>query len=205
MFWKGRDGKAMLDLITIEQNTLRMMEDLKWSQKEVDDLVDKVNKTFKKRENLSDDDTDNSLVVHNANYSGGFILFGGWTKIFDHTIPSGTRGHELYLAFGGVGAGGWSGDCDIELLEEGSIIHDGKTYVIPQNYYDKGNDWDSYQTGFAWFHDHVKSFMFMYLPQFIQPIPVFVYFDSGSNRIGISVPNCSFSTGIGGGTVKVEG
>lgn len=35
----------------------------------------------------------------------GIILFGGWTKIFDSVIPSGTRGHELYLAFGGVGAG----------------------------------------------------------------------------------------------------
>ena len=71
-------------------------------------------------------------------------------------------------------------------------------------FYDKGNDWESYNSGFDWFHDHVKSFMFMYLPIFAQPIPVFAYFDSNSNRIGVSVPNCSLSIGIGGGTVKVE-
>lgn len=50
----------------------------------------------------------------------------------------------------------------------------------------------------------MKSFMFMYLPQFIQPIPVFVYFDGSSNKIGISVPNVSLSTGLGGGSVKVK-
>lgn len=50
----------------------------------------------------------------------------------------------------------------------------------------------------------LKSFMFMYLPVFAQPIPVFVYFDKDSNRIGVSVPSVSLSCGVGGGTAKVK-
>lgn len=195
-----------LFLEKIQEKTESVIKELNWDENEVNQFVKSVNDAFANRARNGEinGEPDNSLVVHPATYSGGFILFGGWTKIFDGKIPSGTRGHELYLAFGGLGVGGWNGDCDIELITEGTFEHDGKTYNKPVNFYDKGNPWESYNSGFDWFHDHVKSFMFMYLPVFAQPIPVFAYFDSNSNRIGVSVPNCSLSIGIGGGTVKVE-
>lgn len=107
------------------------------------------------------------------------------------------------MAFGGLGAGGWKGNCDIELLTEGSFEHNGIRYAIPINH-EGNNDWEGYNRGFEWFYNNVKSFMFMYLPQFVQPIPIFVYFDRNSKRIGISVPNASLSCGIGGGTVTVK-
>ena len=195
----------MVTLDAIYQNTKRMMEDLNWSQEQIDELVNSVNRIMARRSGEADDDApDNALVTHVADYSGGFIVFGGWTKIFDHTIPAGTKGHELYLAFGGLGVGGWSGDCDIELIINGTCSHDGKRYLAPQYCYDRGNAWDSARSGFEWFHDNVKSFMYMYLPQFMQPIPVFVYFDKHSTKIGMSVPFCNLSFGIGGGTVEVE-
>lgn len=189
----------------IQKQTERIIQELQWSDEQVNAFIEKANRAINRNMELAvtNNELNNSLVTHPATYSGGFILFGGWTKIFDKTIPSGTRGHELYLAFGGIGAGGWKGKCDIEINTEGSFSHKGQDYAIPINHY--GNDdWDGYNTGFQWFHDKVKSFMFMYLPAFCQPIPIFVYFDSKSHQIGVSVPNCSLSCGIGGGSVKVE-
>ena len=195
----------MVTLDAIYQNTKRMLEDMNWSQEQIDELVASVNRIMERKMNpKSNDETSSALVTHAADYSGGFIVFGGWTKFFDHTIPAGTRGHELYLAFGGLGVGGWCGDCDIEINCAGSYLHNGVRYFMPKNYYDKGNEWDSICSGFEWFHDNVKSFMYMYMPQFLQPIPVFVYFDKHSSSIGISVPSCNLSVGIGGGTVEVE-
>lgn len=190
----------------IQEYTESLIKELKWDEKEVESLVNVVNKSFEKKLNASNggNEPDNSLVVHPGNYSGGFVLFGGWTTIYDHVIPAGTLGHELYLAFGGLGVGGWSGDCDIELITDGTFEYEGVSYVKPK-YYDKEKEgWEAYNTGFKWFHENVKSFAFMYLPVFLQPIPVFAYFDKNSNRIGISVPSCSISIGVGGGSVTVK-
>lgn len=166
----------------IAKNTERLIKEFHWTEYQRERFIETANlavsKMLAKRSKQAiNEETDNSLVVHEATYSGAFILFGGWTQIYDSTIPSGTRGHELYLAFGGVGVGGWSGDCDIELMTEGT---------------------------FTWFHDKVESFAFMYLPILAQPIPVFVYFDSSSTQIGLSVPDYSLSIGVGGGTVSVK-
>lgn len=187
----------------IQKQTERLIAELKWDDDQVNAFISQANRAISKTQNASNDETDSSLVTHSADYSGAFILFGGWTEICDHTVPSGTRGHKLYLAFGGLGVGGWDGDCDIEVDTEGSFEHDGKSYYTPTKHYGN-NDWDGYNTAFTWFYDHVKSFMFMYLPVFMQPIPVFVYFDSSSNEIGISVPSCSISIGVGGGSVEVK-
>lgn len=190
----------------IQEQTERLIRELQWDENQINSFVEQANKTIGVKmasRGVASNECDNSLVTHPATYSGGFILFGGWTHIYDKLVKSGTRGHELYLAFGGLGAGGWSGDCDIEIMTEGVFSYGGKTYAKPINHY--GNDdFEGYKTGFQWFYDHVKSFMFMYLPVFMQPIPVFVYFDSGSKQIGISVPNCSLSIGIGGGSVTVK-
>ncbi len=193
-------------LNAIQEQTERLIIELQWDNDQINNFVHQVNQSIRSNSGKNsgrNEETSNILVCHPGKYSGGFILFGGWTKIYDNLVPSGTRGHELYLAFGGLGAGGWSGDCDIEVMTEGSFEHEGKRYFIPVNHYG-GNDWNGYQTAYTWFYDHVKSFMFMYLPVFAQPIPVFVYFDGSSNRIGLSVPNASLSIGIGGGTVTVE-
>lgn len=188
----------------IQKQTERLIKELMWNDDQISSFITKANNAIlKKGKMLKNDDTDDSLVCHSAHYSGGFILFGGWTKIFDECVSAGQRGHELYLEFGGLGAGGWKGNCDIELNTEGTFEHNGKCYNIPTNH-NGNNDWNGYNTAFTWFYDNVKSFMFMYLPQFCQPIPIFCYFDKHSNQIGISVPNCSLSCGIGGGTVKVK-
>ena len=191
-------------LLEIQNQTERIISELQWDESEITKFIQQANTAILKHTNTaSNDELNYSLVTHDATYSGGFILFGGWTKIYDKTVPSGTRGHELYLAFGGLGAGGWKGNCDIELLTEGSFEHNGIRYAIPIHH--EGNDdWEGYNRGFEWFYNNVKSFMFMYLPQFVQPIPIFVYFDRNSKRIGISVPNASLSCGIGGGTVTVK-
>lgn len=198
----------MDSLELLAKNSERLIKEFNWSKKQYDELVGTVNAAVNRALSTGkdNDETDNSLVVHEADYSGAFILFGGWTEIYDHAIPSGTRGHELYLAFGGVGVGGWSGACDIELMTEGTFTYDSKTYNKPINYYSDASksEWEQYNTAFAWFHDHVKSFAFMYLPLFAQPIPVFVYFDSDSNQIGLSIPDYSLSIGVGGGTVSVK-
>ncbi|WP_423127265.1 hypothetical protein [Gaoshiqia sp. Z1-71] len=199
----------MILLEKIHEQSERLIAELKWDNEQLVHFIDQANQVIAKNsdpgQRLSvNSETDHSLVTHPASYSGGFILFGGWTRIYDLLVPPGTRGHELYLAFGGLGAGGWSGDCDIELvMKEGTFGYNGKSYLMPQNHYGSDN-WDGYRTGFQWFYDHVKSFMFMYMPQFMQPVPIFVYFDSSSHRIGISVPNASVSVGIGGGTVTVK-
>lgn len=192
-----------MNLKRLEKKTLKFLKKNNYTEEDINKLIDDVNTIFARRS--KDDGEDTSLVVHDAKYSGGFILFGGWTKIFDSVIPSGARGHELYLAFGGVGAGGWSGKCDIELIEDGTIEHNGITYIVPSYHYKNSkDDFENYSTGFDYFHDNVKSFMFMYLPQFIQNVPVFVYYDKHSNRLGVSVPSASIASGIGGGSVKVE-
>lgn len=204
-------------LSAIQAQTERLIKELNWTNDEIEKFISSANsaisnniiKSICKNTNKQivvnnlESEMDNSLVTHAANYDGGFILFGGWTNIYDKTISQGTRGHKLYLAFGGVGVGGWNGSCDIELLIEGGIDHDQRRYYTPQYHYGN-NDWEGYNTGFQYFHDHVVSFMFMYLPQFMQPIPIFVYFDGNSNKLGISVPDCSLSCGIGGGTVSVK-
>lgn len=202
---KGMDVTSGGLLDQIHAQTLRVMGELKWSDAQIKEFASQVNRAISRKDISlkTDDETDWSLVTHDAEYSGAFIFLGGWTHIYDKVIPAGQRGHELYLAFGGLGAGGWDGDCDIEIMTDGSTVHDGKRYSIPVNHYGK-YDWEDYKTGFQWFHDNVKSFMFMYLPIFIQPIPVFVYFDGDSKQIGISVPNCSLSCGIGGGSVEVR-
>lgn len=130
----------------IQEKTVSVIKELNWDENEVNQFVKSVNNAFAKRvrNGVINGGPDNSLVVHPATYSGGFILFGGWTKIFDGKITSGTHGHELYLAFGGLGVGGWNGDCGIELITEGTFEHDGKTYNKPVHFYDKGNDWESY-------------------------------------------------------------
>lgn len=194
-------------LTKIQKQTERFINDLKWNEEQINSLVSQTNRVISKNlgaNNTNDDRPNDSLVTHPARYDGGFIVFGGWTNIYDQIIPAGTRGHRLYLAFGGLGVGGWKGDCDIELkLKDETFTHNGMRYYAPANHYGN-NDWDGHSTGYQWFYDNVKSFMFMYLPVFMQPIPVFVYFDGHSNSIGISVPNCSLSVGIGGGTVSVK-
>jgi len=161
-----------------------------------------------------------TYVSHEGDYSGAFILFGGWTKVYDHTIKKGTRGHELYCAMGGVGAGGWKGSCSIELtLPDGSLSvtgPDGKNYLHAKYLYDKDGNvidtdkigrhptWEEIQTGWKYFHDHVKSFMYLAAEQFGAPFPIFVMFNGSSNTIGGVVPKAALSAALGGGTVKVE-
>lgn len=59
---------------------------------------------------------------HRCKMNGAFIVLGGYIKIYDDEVPAGMRGHELYLAFGGVGVGGMDGDgiltIDVSSWEE---------------------------------------------------------------------------------------
>lgn len=189
-------------LPAIQKQTEWAIKELGWTQEQIDDFVNLVNSAMS--ENTATDVVD-TLVYHPAKYEGGFIVFGGWTRVFDQNIKKGLRGHELYLAFGGLGIGGWSGNASIQLTtDEQKFTHDGKLYKVPKYHYNKGDKWTSYNTGFEWFHDNVKSFMFMYLPVFEQDFPIFAYYDGKSRQIGLTLPSASISIGMGGGTVDVR-
>lgn len=133
---------------------------------------------------LSDLVDPKSVVKHPANYSGGFILFGGWIKVFDLDVPGGTRGHELYLAFGGLGAGGWSGNGDLCV------------------YMDKVADWND-------FYNRVRSFMYVDIFDAEDPDddpgPGLLFYDGHSTVIGgLAFGEGCHCFGVSGGTVKVE-
>lgn len=119
---------------------------------------------------------------HRCKMNGAFIVLGGYIKIYDDEVPAGMRGHELYLAFGGVGVGGMDGDgiltIDVSSWEE--------------------------------FYNKVHSFAYIAMVPTLD-IPTsklahtaIVFFDSNSNKIGYAVPDVSGDLGIAGGTVTVK-
>lgn len=57
--------------------------------------------------------------VHSAKSSGGFIIFGGWIKVYDDFYNKGEFGHELYLSFGGIGVGAFNSSMTQIWPEEG--------------------------------------------------------------------------------------
>lgn len=186
----------------IYEQTQRTVKKLGWSDDEINSLISQVNERMTKnvQNNVVSAVSNEDLMRHTGKYDGGFILFGGWTNIYDNAIPSGTKGHHLYLAFGGLGVGGWNGNCDINLVPA-NAKYEGKE--VPRYHY--GNDdWEGFKTGFKWFHDNVKSFMYMYWPIFEQEVAIFVFFDKDSQRIAYSVPGANLSVGMGGGTVTVK-
>jgi len=175
---------------------------------------------FKKKAEKAGEEPLDGLVSHAGNYSGAFILFGGWMKVYDHTIPAGTRGHELYCAMGGVGASGWKGDCLIQIASPPAWIMgpDGSRNTFPKYWYKadgstgqyKEGDsstapsWKEAQTGWKWFLDKVKSFMYLSAEQFMAPCPIIAMYNSSSDHIGSVIPKAALSAAIGGGTVKVK-
>lgn len=171
-----------MNLKKIEKKTLKF---LKKHNIDKIDFVNKINFTRLPNDELEE------ITVHKAHYEGGFILVGGWCKIWDDNIPSGTKGHQLYLRFGGLGVGGWKGNGEIDL-----ILEDGSN--TPKYTYGKDptKAWD-------WFRDNVKSCMLMYLPQFIQPFPIYAFFDKHSREIAVFIPNVAPASFIGGASVEV--
>lgn len=157
-----------------------------------------VSDTLKLRETESAENTKDAsdfYVKHEGEYSGGFIIFGGWTKIFDYTIPEGTWGHELYCSFEGLGVGGWNGHCYLQIPVEGVFTVNGVEYQKPVNFYNNDPT-----TGWKYFLDHVISCMVTG-----DALTNFIFFDGSSNVVG----HCYFEDGgvslsIGGGTVTVE-
>ncbi len=119
---------------------------------------------------------------HKCHIDGAFILLGGYIRIFDSNVPSGQRGHELYLKFGGLGIGGMDGN--------GVLRNDL-------------NSWDE-------FYDKVDRFLYIAgAPSLDVPISdlahtLISFRDKNDNIIGYAIPDVSGDIGIAGGTVEVK-
>lgn len=119
---------------------------------------------------------------HKCHIDGAFIIVGGYIRIFDSNVPSGNRGHELYLKFGGVGIGGMNGS---------GVLHNNL------------NSWDE-------FYDRVDRFFYMAMaPSLEVPIStlahtLIAFLDKNSHCVGYAIPDVSGDLGIAGGTVEVK-
>lgn len=60
----------------IQKRSEKFIREAGWTQEETDRLVKQVNEIFTVKAGQANEN-DNSLVVHPATYSGGFIVFGG--------------------------------------------------------------------------------------------------------------------------------
>lgn len=119
---------------------------------------------------------------HRCKMNGAFIVLGGYLKIYDNEVPVGNLGHELYLAFGGVGVGGMDGDGTLKI---------------------DVSSWEE-------FYNRVRSFAYCAMaPSLDLSISdlahtIIVFFDSNSKKIGSFIPDVSADVGIAGGTVTVK-
>lgn len=119
---------------------------------------------------------------HRCHMDGAFIIVGGYLRIYDNEVPKGTRGHELYLAFGGLGIGGMDGD---------GVLHINT------------DSWED-------FYNRVKSFAYMAaapspeIPDHRLAHTVIAFYDGHSNTLGYAMPDLSVDIGVAGGTVKVK-
>lgn len=120
--------------------------------------------------------------THRCKMDGTFIILGGYIRIYDNEVPSGQRGHELYLKFGGLGVGGMDG---------------GGTLNI------KLSSWSE-------FYNKISSFAYLAAAPSIE-VPssklahtVIVFYDSNSHIIGYAIPDVSADIGMAGGTVIVK-
>lgn len=120
--------------------------------------------------------------THRCKMDGAFIILGGYIHIYDNEVPSGQRGHELYLKFGGLGVGGMDGEGTLNI---------------------KLSSWSE-------FYDKISSFAYlavapsMEIPTSKLAHTVIVFYNSHSHIIGYAIPDVSADIGIAGGTVTVK-
>lgn len=127
---------------------------------------------------------------HSCQMNGAFIVFGGYIQIYDNEVPAGQHGHELYLAFGGVGIGGMHGAGTLSTTL---------------------SSWEE-------FHTKVDSFFYLAVsppPDISTKISfdpstsklaftIIEFRDSKGNTIGHAIPSLSFDVGIASGSVTVK-
>lgn len=115
--------------------------------------------------------------------SGGFIVFGGWLKVFPGDILGDGVNREAYCAFGGLGISAYD-DTGTFMCSNGGCP-DGKWWT-PQYVY-----------------NHTASVM-AYAASEANPEGEIIFFDKHSNIIASVKPDTSRAPFIGGGTVNWE-
>lgn len=119
---------------------------------------------------------------HSCHMDGAFIVFGGYLRIYDNEVPEGTRGHELYLSFGGVGVGGMDGHGVLSI---------------------EGDSWEE-------FYNSVDTFAYIALspdpdhPDSRMAHTAIVFFDGHHHVLGHAYPDISADIGLAGGSVEVK-
>lgn len=136
-----------------------------------------------KEHTISPDDYTDSGFMTSCTITGGFIVFGGWIKIFPGDILGDGINREAYCAMGGLGI---------------SVYHDTGTFMCSNGGCPEGKWWTP-----RYVYEHTASVM-AYAASEANPEGEILFFDSGSNIIAAVKPDTSRSPFIGGGTVNWE-
>lgn len=132
---------------------------------------------------ISDSDYMDYCFETGCKLSGGFIVFGGWLKIFPGDILGDGVAREAYCAMGGFGVSAYM-DSGMFRCSNGGCPA-GKWWT-PQYVY-----------------NNTASVM-AYAASVANPEGAIIFFDKHSNIIAGVTPNTSRSPFIGGGTVNWE-
>lgn len=139
-------------------------------------------KELKEHEISVADYCDNGYVSP-CTLSGGFIIFGGWLKIFPGDILGDGVNREAYCAMGGLGI---------------SVYYDTGVFMCSNGGCPEGKWWTP-----EYVYYNTASVM-AYAASEANPEGEIIFFDKHSNIIAAVKPDTSRSPFIGGGTVNWE-
>lgn len=120
--------------------------------------------------------------VHSCYMSGFLAGPAGHLSIYDNEVPEGAHGHELYLAFVGLGIGVVSGSGTLGI---------------------KFDSWEA-------FYNNVKAFSYAALPpdpdhpDSSKAHTSIIFIDENSQELGCAIPDFSIDAGFGVGSVEVK-
>lgn len=132
---------------------------------------------------ITDDDYCDSCFTTRCTLSGGFIVFGGWLKVFPGDILGDGIDREAYCAMGGLGI---------------SVYSDTGTFTCSNGGCPAGKWWTP-----KYVYYNTASVM-AYAASVANPEGAIIFFDKHSNIIAGVKPDTSRSPFLGGGTVNWE-
>lgn len=132
---------------------------------------------------ISESDYTDNCCQKPCTLSGGFIVFGGWLKIFPGDLLGDGVNREAYCAMGGLGV---------------SVYDDTGVFYCSNGGCPEGKWWTP-----QYVYNHTASVM-AYAASEANPEGEIIFFDKHSNIIASVKPDTLRSPFIGGGTVNWE-